>query len=134
MSSAEPTYLYKLVHASSPPNDPLPEVLPLSDLDSTSGFIHLSTAAQVPGTLRHFFADQTEVYILRLLHAHVKADIRWENPQATVCGNRDDEGMFPHLYNGPKLGKREIESVRLFKRAGETWDLAQVPEAQGWLV
>lgn len=53
-----------------------------------------------------------------------------------MCGDRSDEGMFPHLYNGkpPKLGKDEVESVRLFNRVGDTWDTTIIPEAQGWLV
>lgn len=80
---SSPTYIYKLVPTSSPVPDIVPDVLPLSDLDANSGFIHLSTAAQIPNTLRHFFADQSAVYVLRLVYAHVEKEIRWENPQAT---------------------------------------------------
>lgn len=80
---SSPTYIYKLVPTSAPIPDLIPDVLPLSDLDATSGFIHLSTAAQIPNTLRHFFADQDAVYVLRLVYAHVEKEIRWEDPQAT---------------------------------------------------
>ena len=52
-----PNYVYKLVPPSMPVPDPLPERLEVSDLDESSGFIHLSTSIQVPGTLKHFFAD-----------------------------------------------------------------------------
>lgn len=84
---SKPTYMYKLVPTSSPVPDEIPDVLPLSELDATSGFIHLSTAAQVQNTLRHFFADQDAVYVLRLIYAHVEKEIRWEDPQAkgTSC-------------------------------------------------
>lgn len=75
-----PNYLYKLVPSNAAPADPLPEELPLSELDQNSGFIHLSTAVQVPGTLRHFFADEERVYILKIPFEPLKEKIRWESP------------------------------------------------------
>lgn len=131
-----PTFIYKLVPLTVRLPDEIPNELPLSELDASSGFIHLSTASQVPGTLRHFFASDDAVYVLRIAYEHIRADIRWEDPQATVCGDRNEEGMFPHLYNTkpPKLGKNEVESVRLFRRVGDVWDMSAVAEAQGWLV
>lgn len=81
--SATPTYLYKLIPSTGSHliPDPIPEKLPLSDLDLESGFIHLSTASQLPGTLGRFFADEALVYILRLKYKDVKKDICWEDPQ-----------------------------------------------------
>jgi len=35
-------------------------------LDSTSGYIHLSTAAQVMGTLATFFAGRSDLYLLKV--------------------------------------------------------------------
>lgn len=95
MSSSKPTYIYKLIPSTAPVPDDLPERLPVSDLDQRSGFIHLSTAPQVPNTLKFFFNDEPLVYVLRIEYERVEKDIRWENPDATVCGPRGGEGMFP---------------------------------------
>lgn len=95
MSSSAPKFVYKLVPSSSPIPEPLPETLPVSDLDQRSGFIHLSTALQVPNTLKHFFRDEPSVYVLRIDYERVEKDIRWEDPDAKVCGPRGGEGLFP---------------------------------------
>jgi uncharacterized protein (DUF952 family) len=128
-----PNYVYKLVPPSIPVPDPLPEKLDVSELDKSSGFIHLSTSVQVPGTLKHFFADQPRVSILRVPLAPVEKVIKWEDPKAEVCGPRGGEGMFPHLYNdGLKLGKDEVESVRVLENSGG-WDTA-LKGVEEWLV
>ena len=74
-------YLYKLVPSSRPEllPLPLPEKLPLSELDTQSGFIHLSTSAQLPDTVERFFGDETVVHVLRIEYEVIKKNIRWEN-------------------------------------------------------
>ncbi|KAF5364024.1 hypothetical protein D9756_000511 [Leucocoprinus leucothites] len=150
-----PKYLYKLIPPSATPPDPIPEELPLSELDEKSGFIHLSTASQVPGTLKHFFADEERMYILRIPFELVKDKIRWESPdkkgatfaalrnwkltsvcatisRLLVCGPRPEEGLFPHLYDG-KLGKEEIELVlNLGRKSG--WGTVMETAKSEWLV
>ncbi|KAJ7228791.1 hypothetical protein GGX14DRAFT_415056 [Mycena pura] len=130
---SEPTYVYKLVPSSSPVPSPLPEALPLSELDNVSGFIHLSTALQIPGTLKNFFGESDAVYVLRIKYAMVEKDIKWEDPKAEVCGERGGEGMFPHLYNGGRLGSAEVESVVVWHRKGANWDEV-LSKAKLWLV
>lgn len=154
-SGPKPTYIYKLVPSSAPVPDVLPERLPVSEIDQKSGFVHLSTAPQIPGTLKYFFADDTRVYVLRLNYDDLVESIRWEDPEAAVCGPRAGEGMFPvgstiqsiqrhgeyagsyffeqHLYNGLKLGKDEIESVAVWEKGEDDWDTA-LKEAASWLV
>ncbi|KAH2931192.1 hypothetical protein KXW28_009453 [Aspergillus fumigatus] len=123
MTQSLPFYLYKLVPSTSPVREPLPERLPVSELDQESGFIHLSTALQVPNTLKYFFKDEPLVYVLRIESERVIDDIRWESPDAKICGPRPDEGLFPHLYNGLRLGKNEVESIAVWtNEAG--WDKA----------
>ncbi|KAF9237214.1 hypothetical protein BU15DRAFT_48983 [Melanogaster broomeanus] len=123
-----PTYIYKLVSYTTPPPHPLPLALPISAIDQSSGFIHLSTARQVPNTLKFFFGADPRVYVLRLAYAAVAPRIRWEDPQATVCGPRGGEGMFPHLYTeGLRFGSGEVESVRVLERGGDAeagWEAA----------
>lgn len=41
--------------------EPPPERLLLSALDTQSGFIHLSAALQLPGTLERYFSDEAQV-------------------------------------------------------------------------
>ncbi|KAF8582994.1 hypothetical protein K439DRAFT_1390944 [Ramaria rubella] len=128
-----PSFVYKLVPSSSPLPVPLPEALPVSDLDSKSGFVHLSTAVQIPGTLKHFFADSSTVYVLKVPYAVIEKDVRWEDPKAEVCGERGGEGMFPHLYNGLRLGNAEIESFQLWMKTEGGWEEA-LEKARAWLV
>ncbi|KAF8625891.1 hypothetical protein AX15_005148 [Amanita polypyramis BW_CC] len=132
-----PTYIYKLIPSSSAPPNPLPIRLPLSTLDQSSGFIHLSTTAQVPGTLRHFFASEPKVYVLQIPYSQVEKDIRWESPDARICGERPGEGLFPHLYNEGKLGSEEVSSVAEWENANpgseNGWDDA-LKKAENWLI
>ncbi|KAK7440062.1 hypothetical protein VKT23_017310 [Stygiomarasmius scandens] len=138
MTDSKPSYIYKIVPSSSPVPSlaDLPERLPVSDLDQSSGFIHLSTAPQVSNTLKFFFKDDVFVYILRLPYAPLedKGLIKWEDPKAEVCGPRGGEGMFPHLYNGFKLGKDEIERVEIVQRQGDGWGEAIAKAQNEWLV
>lgn len=136
----DPTYIYKLVSSSSHiPLDisDLPLRLPVSSFDEESGFIHLSTSVQVLNTLKWFFDEQKTVYVLRLPYEKLTEDraIRWEDPKGEVCGPRGGEGMFPHLYNGLKLGRDEIDSIRLLERAEDGWD-KPIEDAikDGWMV
>lgn len=91
----QPRYIYKIVPSTAPIREPLPETLPVSELDRNSGFIHLSTASQVPNTLKFFFSEEPVVYILRINYADVIQFIRWESPDGKVCGPRPREGLFP---------------------------------------
>ena len=133
---ANPTYIYKLIPSSTSASipTPLPAALPVSELDQASGFIHLSTSKQVPNTLKYFFASESRVYVLRLAVSPLEELklIRWEDPKAEVCGPRGGEGMFPHLYNGLRLGKNEIESVQRWERTDGAWDEA-LKKAEDWL-
>lgn len=108
MSAHHTKFVYKLVPTSSPVPDILPERLPVSDIDEKSGFIHLSTAEQIMGTLKSFFAKDAEVYILRLPLAKIEGDIRWEAPEMDVCGPRDGEGTFPVSFYANDVLRNEL--------------------------
>ncbi|KAI9457698.1 hypothetical protein HD554DRAFT_2141885 [Boletus coccyginus] len=140
-SPDKPTYIYKLVPYTNPvPLDraALPTALPVSEIDQSSGFIHLSTAIQIPGTLACFFKSDPQVYVLRLPYEPLEAagQIQWESPEGHVCGPRPGEGLFPHLYNALKLGRDEVESVRVLERGEGGWKEAieRDGEFKAWLV
>lgn len=88
----------------------------------------MSTSAQLLGTLRRFFASEQSVQLLRIDYQKTakQQDIRWEDGKGTHTGREGEEGYYPHLYNGLKLGREETDSVALWERAEEGWD------AQGW--
>jgi uncharacterized protein (DUF952 family) len=140
-STDKPTYIYKLVPYTSPvPLDPaaLPIALPVSDIDQSSGFIHLSTAPQIPGTLVSFFKSDPRVYVLRLPYDSLErlGQIKWESPEGDVCGPRPGEGLFPHLYNGLRLGREEVEGVWALERGEGGWEdaIGRDGEFKAWLV
>ncbi|THH30862.1 hypothetical protein EUX98_g3306 [Antrodiella citrinella] len=135
MSSEEnltPTYIYKLV-PSFPPPYPLPDRLPVSALDEKDQFLHLSTSKQVSRTLKLYFKDETKVYVLRISYDHVVKDIRWEDSKNGAPGAVGGEGIFPHLYNGLKLGRDVVESVQEWENGDGQWDEA-LKKAEGWLI
>ncbi|KAJ5523220.1 uncharacterized protein N7503_003160 [Penicillium pulvis] len=129
---SHPRYIYKIVPSAAPVSEPLPERLPVSQLDQDSGFVHLSMATQVANTLKFFFKEEPLVYILRIDYERVKQDVRWESPDGKVCGPRPGEGLFPHLYNGLKLGKDEVESIAVWQNE-DGWNKA-INGAETWLV
>ncbi|KAJ7576013.1 hypothetical protein C8J56DRAFT_974340 [Mycena floridula] len=135
-----PKYIYKLVPSKLPLQEPLPVALPLSDLDERDGFIHTSTAAQVPGTLKRFFSDPAAlttaagpsgIYVLRIPYEPVKEKIKWEDPSG-ARGEPGSEGVFPHIYEG-KLGKEEVESVSFLEMKDDRWDEA-LDKVKEWLI
>ncbi len=58
-------------------------------VDLQDGYIHLSTAAQLPGTLARHFAGQDGLHLLAL-DAETLAQLRWEPSRGG--------DLFPHLY------------------------------------
>ncbi|MFO1208087.1 MAG: DUF952 domain-containing protein [Amaricoccus sp.] len=56
--------------------------------DRADGFVHLSTAAQVPGTLARRFAAERDLVLLAVDAG--AAELRWEPSRGGA--------LFPHLY------------------------------------
>ncbi|KAI0472616.1 hypothetical protein GGR56DRAFT_572790 [Xylariaceae sp. FL0804] len=118
-----PEYVYKIV-PSAPP-DPLPAEYPLSELDRKDGFIHLSTASQVPLTADLFFGSATALWVLKIrLSPRFRAATTWETPGC------------PHLRGGLNFGAADVaaaEPVRQFVRrtgSGERWVDAMARQQQ----
>lgn len=59
-------------------------------VDLADGFIHLSTEAQLPGTLAKHFAGQSDLHLAAVDLAALGAAVRWEV-------SRGGE-LFPHIY------------------------------------
>lgn len=63
-----------------------------ADSLASQGFIHCSTAAQVPGTAARFFAGRRDLLLLTIDPARLAAELRYEEGEPGQ--------LFPHLY-GP---------------------------------
>jgi uncharacterized protein (DUF952 family) len=59
-------------------------------VDLADGYIHLSTAAQVPETLNKHFWGQENLVIAAVDLTQLKAAVRWEVSRGGA--------LFPHLY------------------------------------
>ena len=68
--------------------------------DARDGFIHMSTVAQLPGTLAKHFSGQTDLVVLAVDERRVQGDLRWESSRGGQ--------LFPHLY-GPLPAAAVVE-------------------------
>ncbi|HJT42579.1 MAG TPA: DUF952 domain-containing protein [Rhizomicrobium sp.] len=59
--------------------------------DRADGFLHFSTAAQLPETLRRYYAGQNDLMLMAADTAALGAALKWE-----YSGSRGED--FPHLY------------------------------------
>jgi len=59
--------------------------------DKADGFLHFSTAAQLPETLRRYYANAGELILVAASAASLGAALKWEHSPT-----RGED--FPHLY------------------------------------
>ncbi len=88
------------------------------------GFIHASTAAQLPGVLDRFYTDVPAVDVLVIDLAmldHEGAQVLWED----VPGAPD--GPYPHVY-GVVPAQTVVDVVRLEHVPGEPWPVPDVAD------
>ena len=64
--------------------------------DARDGFIHFSTAAQVPETLRKHYFGQRALFLVEVDGDALGGALRWERSR--------NEELFPHLYGELDLG------------------------------
>lgn len=71
-------------------------------VDLADGYIHMSTATQVQGTLDKHFAGQIGLIIAEIDLSGFGAELRWEVSRG--------QALFPHLYG--RLPMSAVRSVR----------------------
>jgi uncharacterized protein (DUF952 family) len=59
--------------------------------DKADGFLHFSTASQLPETLRRYYAGQDDLMLVAVDPAALGAALKWE-----YSASRGED--FPHLY------------------------------------
>jgi uncharacterized protein (DUF952 family) len=96
-------YIYKLCAESEWQSR---EILRGSADDRRDGFIHFSTAEQLPGTLAKHFAHQRDLALLRAQPEELGDRLRWEPSRGGA--------LFPHVY-----GELTI---------GDLWHVGRLPE------
>lgn len=74
-------------------------------IDVADGYIHLSAAEQVEGTLDKHFAGQTGLHIAEVDLTLLGDAVRWEEARGGM--------LFPHLY-----GELPIDAVVAVERRG----------------
>tara|TARA_B100001063_G_C16692606_1_gene517911 strand:- start:183 stop:647 length:465 start_codon:yes stop_codon:yes gene_type:complete len=72
-----------------------------TDLDIKDGFIHLSTAKQLAGTLYYYFKKEKDLILVQFNSRDLKSNLIFEKPNPKA--NR--KGLFPHFYSQLKLEK-----------------------------
>lgn len=82
--------------------------------DRRDGFIHFSTAAQVPETLRRHFAGQRGLFLVTIDADTLGEALRWEP-------SRGGE-LFPHLYGDLDTGAA-LTVTELTTRADGSHDI-----------
>ncbi|ETR77231.1 glutathione S-transferase [Afipia sp. P52-10] len=76
--------------------------------DKRDGYIHFSTAAQVPGTAAKYFSGQQGLFLVAVDADALGAALRWEPARGG--------DLFPHLYGDLDVGA-VLSIVDLTQRA-----------------
>src|SRR5258708_1711781 len=134
MNRPIPDYVYKIT--ATPPPNPLPHTLPLSELDQRDGFIHLSNAHQIPITSSLFFSSCTTVYLLRVSSVVVQEEgsvFKWLDEGQSGCVHLYGANVVKGEFG--RLGFGTVVDVKEWKRdEGNKWDEKEtVDSLGGWL-
>ena len=85
--------------------------------DARDGFIHFSTASQVPETARRHFFGQRALFLIEVDADALGDALRWERSR--------NEELFPHLYAELDLGA-VISIVNLGMRSDGYHDIPEL--------
>lgn len=85
--------------------------------DHRDGYIHFSTAAQLPKTARKHYFGQTGLFLIAVDADALGEELRWEP-------SRNDE-LFPHLYGELDLGA-VTEILNMRTRSDGTHDIPEL--------
>jgi uncharacterized protein (DUF952 family) len=115
--SPTPNFVYKIYPNTAEfqfPVIPHPPgfILPRDQLDVASGYFHMSSATQLPGTLSFFFDSHETVKLVKVDYKRLCVDklVKWELA--------DDGNAYPHLY--ALLESQFIADVKVVEK-GEGW-------------
>jgi uncharacterized protein (DUF952 family) len=103
--TAHPATAYKILTADQWAQFQTEGVFQGAPVDLADGYIHLSAADQLQGTLDKHFAEQSGLVIAEVDLAALSETVKWEVSRG--------DALFPHIY-GPLpmaavLGVRELD-------------------------
>lgn len=78
--------------------------------DARDGFIHFSTAAQLPGTLAKHYAGQSGLFLIAVNADALGAELKWEPSRGG--------DLFPHLYGELDPAAAETVTTLVLKADG----------------
>jgi uncharacterized protein (DUF952 family) len=67
---------------------------------TSEGFIHCSTAKQIPHVANAFYRGRTDLVVLALDETATRSEVRWEAPAGPPAAGISESDLFPHIY-GP---------------------------------
>lgn len=83
--------------------------------DKRDGFIHFSTAVQIPETVEKYFAGESDLVLVAVDAAKLGAALKWEPSRGGA--------LFPHLYGDLSLTavlwSRALASITDFKQLAQ---------------
>ena len=85
-----PDYIYKVATADVVDRARANGTFAGMPIDTRDGYLHFSTAAQLPETLRLYFAGQGDLVLMALRAYDMGAALRWEPSRGGQ--------LFPHVY------------------------------------
>ena len=98
-----------------------------SVLDRADGFIHLSTALQLPGTASKHYADREDLRLVEVDLTALAETLRWEPSRGGA--------LFPHIYGDlPITAVKKVRGLAIdgtgmprFADGGTTWPAEAAP-------
>lgn len=85
----------------------------------TEGFIHASTAEQVPRVFNAFYRDQVDLILLAIAPEKLDSPIKWEtpvHPDGKKTDSITETEKFPHIYGKINLNAVTVVNLRDFLR------------------
>lgn len=89
----------------------------LADSLEKEGFIHASTARQVPKVFSAFYADQADLVLLAIALEKLDSEVKWEapvHPEGKRADSITETEKFPHIYGKINLSAVTVVSLRDF--------------------
>jgi uncharacterized protein (DUF952 family) len=88
-------YIYKIAQADEFAEAQRDGVYAGAPIDLQDGFIHFSTAEQLPGTLKLHFPGRDDLVLAAVRPADLGEGLRWEPSRGGA--------LFPHLYGNLEM-------------------------------
>jgi uncharacterized protein (DUF952 family) len=89
----------------------------LADSLEKEGFIHASTAEQVPKVFNAFYRDHADLALLAIASEKLESEVKWEAPVHPEGKNADairETEKFPHIYGKINLSAVTVVSLSDF--------------------